>query len=83
MGLNFRRNVRCMMFKRQTHLTLLGFGWNVHCLPIRVAFLFGWGQAHYCSWKAKASYSLTSVSPKRLRVHVVDHGAHELSASPL
>ena len=37
MGLNFLRNIRCMMFKSLTHFDeLLGFGGNVHCLPIRV-----------------------------------------------
>ena len=40
----------------------------------------GWGQARYCSLQAIARYSLTSVSSK-LKVHIVDEDADELSGS--
>ena len=44
---------------------------------------FGWVQARYGSWRAVVSYTLTSVSGKLLRFHVVDQGAQALSAFPL
>ena len=63
MGLNFLRNVECMMFRSLTHFDAFwGFGGNAHCLPIRVGRsrnLVEVSVARYCFWKAIASYFLT------------------------
>ena len=85
MGLNFLENVRCMLFRSLTQFhTLLRFGGNGHCLPIRVGRsrnLVGVKRAMVPG--ELAIISLTSVSIKFLEVDVGDQSGRELRASPL
>ena len=82
MGLNLLKNSEYVMFRIPTQFdALLGFGGNAHCLPIRVGRsrnLIGVKRV-----MVPGEIQPPIRSSKLLRIHVVDQGAHELSASPL